>query len=296
MARLRIPPVTVLLGVAGVAPDERPLARRVGKWFEVPMLVLVGWLAVDWYLDVKRIYPPGLAALTNYAVWGFFVLETAVMTTLVERKFRYLATNWLNLVIIVASASVIWGHSPYTAILRSVRLLVILPLLLGVSPTLRKLLARNHFGFTLLVAFFIVSLAGVFMAGLDPGVETVWDGLWWAWVTVSTVGYGDLVPTSGAGRLFGALLILLGVGLFSLVTANISAYFVSQEEEKVKEEEARLRQEQHAAHERLERLERRIRRLEALLGSIDQRLEAQRRAHRRGERARSRPARSRRGP
>ncbi len=282
---MRIPPITVILGVAGVAPDERPLARKVGKWFEAPMLVLAAWLAVDWYLDVKRIYPPGVAQLTNFAVWGFFLAETLTLTALVERKGRYLLTNWLNLVIIVASASVIWGEASYAGILRSLRLVVIFPLLIGISPTLRKLLARNHFGLTLLVAFFVVALAGLFMAGLDPGIESVWDGLWWAWVTVSTVGYGDVVPSSPAGRIFGSVLILLGVGLFSLVTANISAYFVSQEEEKVKEEEARLRQEQQATREQMEYLERRLRRVETLLASIDRRLGEKPRRPRRAERS-----------
>ena len=281
---MRAIPISALFGLAGVAPDERPLARRVGRWFEGPMIVLAIWLAIDWYLGTRSAVPPLVTRVTDYVVWLFFLAETATLTWLVERKWRYLATNWLNLVIIAVGLPVLWGYEPYVAILRSVRLVLILPLLLGVSPTLRKLLARNHFGLTLLVAALIVFLAGVLIAGLDPAFETIWDGLWWAWVTVSTVGYGDLVPTSGPGRLFGGLLILLGVGLFSLVTANISAYFVSQAEEKIKEEEAHLRQEQHTAHLRIEQLEHRMQRLEDLLLAIDARLRAQDHAHRTGER------------
>ena len=80
-------------------------------------------------------------------------------------------------------------------------------------------------------------MAGLLMAGIDPNIDTVWEGIWWAWVTVSTVGYGDTVPESAAGKIFGAVVILFGVGFFSLLTASFSAYFVSRGEVEIEEEE-----------------------------------------------------------
>jgi voltage-gated potassium channel len=73
-------------------------------------------------------------------------------------------------------------------------------------------------------------MAGVMMAAIDPGILTVGDGIWWALVSVTTVGYGDIVPTSGVGRVFGGALILIGLGLFSLLTASLTAIFVNREE------------------------------------------------------------------
>jgi voltage-gated potassium channel len=81
--------------------------------------------------------------------------------------------------------------------------------------------------------------------------------MWWAWVTMATVGYGDVVPHSGAGRLFGSLLILFGVVLLSLLTANLAAFFIGSDVEKVEQDEKeadRLLREISARLERVERL------------------------------------------
>jgi len=52
------------------------------------------------------------------------------------------------------------------------------------------------------------------------------DGLWWAIQTVTTVGYGDLVPTSTTGRLVAALVMVVGIGFLTVITAAITSTFV----------------------------------------------------------------------
>lgn len=69
--------------------------------------------------------------------------------------------------------------------------------------------------------------------GAEANIHSLWDGLWWAMVTIGTVGYGDKYPVSAAGRLVGFLLIFSGVGLMSLLTATIASVFV---ERKIKED------------------------------------------------------------
>jgi voltage-gated potassium channel len=54
----------------------------------------------------------------------------------------------------------------------------------------------------------------------------VGDGLWWAIQTVTTVGYGDLVPTSTAGRIVAALVMVVGIGFLTVVTAAITSAFI----------------------------------------------------------------------
>jgi voltage-gated potassium channel len=85
-------------------------------------------------------------------------------------------------------------------------------------------------------ALYLTALAVVFGALLVVNVERgapgatildFGDGLWWALVTVATVGYGDMVPVTSAGRVIGAVLIVASVGLLAVVTANISSRFVA---------------------------------------------------------------------
>jgi voltage-gated potassium channel len=55
------------------------------------------------------------------------------------------------------------------------------------------------------------------------------DSIWWAWETVFTVGYGDHFPISTEGRFIAVVLMLGGVAMISVVTANLASYFLSQQ-------------------------------------------------------------------
>jgi voltage-gated potassium channel len=79
----------------------------------------------------------------------------------------------------------------------------------------------------------------------------VWDGIWWAFVTVTTVGYGDVIPQSDVGRVIAIVVMMLGIVFFSLLTAAIAATFVKQDE-RPDEVRAELRE----ISTRLERIER----------------------------------------
>ena len=112
-------------------------------------------------------------------------------------------------------------------------------------------------------------MAGLLMAGIDPNIENVWQGIWWAWVTVSTVGYGDTVPVSTAGKILGAVVILFGVGFFSLLTASFSAYFVSRGEVEIEEEEEEEINQLFLIERRIEAMEKTLKRIERKLGDDD---------------------------
>jgi voltage-gated potassium channel len=71
---------------------------------------------------------------------------------------------------------------------------------------------------------------------LEPKVETLSDGLWLAFTTAATVGYGDIVPSTHASRTFAVLVVLLGLAVFSLVTASVAAIFVGKEERGIERE------------------------------------------------------------
>jgi voltage-gated potassium channel len=76
--------------------------------------------------------------------------------------------------------------------------------------------------------------AGVVVFGIvervvDPGTfDNIWLGMWWAIQTVTTVGYGDVVPGSTAGKVIGSFLMLGGLSLFAVVTGAITSAFVAQ--------------------------------------------------------------------
>jgi len=257
----------LLIGLPGVPENERPVARRWASRFELPMILLALWIMIEWYLKAKGVYPATFDRITDWGIWLFFVLETVVLTSLVKNKLHYLRSNWMNLLIISTGIPLLWGGGTYAAALRTLRVLLILPILLNTSVGVRKVLAQNHLGTVLLLALAFTLMSGLLIAGIDPGIETIWQGIWWAWVTVATVGYGDTVPLSTAGRVFGAVVILFGVGFFSLLTASFSAYFVSRGEMEIEEEEAEEIYRLKDIVKRIDAMEQTLQRIEKRLDS-----------------------------
>jgi len=249
--------VVHLLGIAGVADHERSIARQWAKWFEWPMVGVALWIVVQWYLEETLAISHELARIADWLVWLAFLLETALLTAQVEKKRAYLLGNWLNLIIIIGGFPWFWTFAPLVGLLRSFRLILVIALLVRMSKSARKLLAQHKLGTTLLVALVTMVLSGIIMSRIDPSIGSAWDGMWWAWVTMATVGYGDVVPHTGAGRLFAALVILFGVVLLSLLTANLAAFFIGHDVEKIEQEERhsdRLLKDMSARLERIERL------------------------------------------
>ncbi len=244
------------LGIAGVDAHESVLARKWAAKLEWPMMAVAFWIPCQWYLEETHSIPLLLGRIADWLVWLIFLTETVLLTHFVRHKRQYLTHNWMNVLIVVGSIPLIWHYTPLAGLLRSLRLLLVVVLLTRLSKTIRAVLANHQLGSTLAVAFFTMAFSGIIITQLDPSVGDVWDGMWWAWVTMSTVGYGDIAPQNGAGRLFGALLILFGVVLVSLLTANISAYLIGGEVKKVEEEEKDAEKMLRDIVLRLERIER----------------------------------------
>lgn len=123
-------------------------------------------------------------------------------------------------------------------------------------------LVRQGLLYSLVLALLILLFGGVGFWLIDPRIESLSDGLWLAFTTAATVGYGDLIPHTPLSRIFSVFVVLLGLAVLSLVTASLSAIFVEQE---VHEEEVaikhdmalemhQLRQEVRALREQLSRL------------------------------------------
>ncbi|ABC32502.1 Kef-type K+ transport system, predicted NAD-binding component [Hahella chejuensis KCTC 2396] len=251
----RLPIVT---GLAGVSVTENSRARFWGQILEWPMMMLAIWIIIEWYLQANDELSGEALLITDWLIWLFFIVETLLLTALVDKKTYYLRNNWVNLIIILFGCPLIWWFSPLAGALRTLRLLVMFSLLLQISGTARRLLSRHNLGNTLFIGFIVIIMAGFIIAGLDPAIETPWDGVWWAWVTVTTVGYGDIVPTSTVGRLFASFLILLGMALFSLLTAGFSAFFVSQDEKDQVRRDLEILNKLNDLEMKMERLERHL--------------------------------------
>jgi voltage-gated potassium channel len=96
-----------------------------------------------------------------------------------------------------------------------------------------RFITRRGLIYSLLLCLFILCLGGVGFWILEPRALSLGDGLWLAFTTAATVGYGDIVPSTPASRAFSVLVVLLGLAVLSMVTASVAAMFVETEERKI---------------------------------------------------------------
>lgn len=178
-------------------------------------------------------------ALADWAVWIAFALEFGLMGLVAADRKKYTLQNIVGLTIVVFSFPLLpdlLALLRVVRIARVVRLFRLVRVLAALVRGMRKM--RDSVGgqsvlyvgaLTLVLA---VSGAGLLVV-IEPATvnDSFIDGLWWAMVTVSTVGYGDIAPQTLLGRLLAVVLMLCGLGLLSTLAATISAYFVGEEED-----------------------------------------------------------------
>ena len=128
--------------------------------------------------------------------------------------------------------------------------------------------ARSALLVTIFVAIVVITIASVVVLQVetrspDSNITTGGDAFWWAFVTVTTVGYGDQFPVTGLGRFMAMLLMIVGVGIFGVLTSYLSAAFIGPEDEEAND----------ASEARAERLETDMTQVKQELATIKQLLQ-----------------------
>ncbi len=134
--------------------------------------------------------------------------------------------------------------------------------------TKRAVANRRIFPFLLLATTGLGVLSGFVVTVVDhKDFPTFGTGVWWAIVTLGTVGYGDVVPHTAWGRVVGSVVIIVGVTFISFLIATVTSYFVAAEEAESAGATGADRTAQLAeALESLRRIEQRLSAIEAKLG------------------------------
>ncbi len=238
----------VWMGLGGVAPDDNPRAHHWQHRLHWVM-VTVALLAIPAYLLDASQHPAfhQISTSIDILIFGAFLVELVFMLKLSSFPWRYLFDNWLNAIIIAGAGAAIFGAgTDWVAVVRLMRAAIALLVVVRMVTETSILFTRRGAPILIGITFLTLLGAGAVFFWLDPAIENYWDGLWLAFITGTTVGYGDVVPTTGATRVFAALMVLVGVALMTLFTANVVSFFVGAEEQKAKklnEEIAGLRAE-----------------------------------------------------
>lgn len=224
-------------------------------WFEP--VILAATLAMIPVLIVQRdAHSVGwqtAANAANWLIWVVFAAEVAFVLAVAQRKWAALRAHWLDAALVVVTVPAYGRLLSSLRLLRLVRLLRVAVVLGRALQAERRLSSTSVFRFASIATIFLVFVAGAVEATVDSAdFKSFWDGAWWAVVTVTTVGYGDLVPHSVSGRLVAMLLMVGGIGFISVLTATISSFFVKVDRQ---DERAESQEERAEMAEALKRIE-----------------------------------------
>lgn len=180
----------------------------------------------------------------DIVIWVFFAVDLAVRIWLAENRRRFLLAHWAEVLIVVV---------PVFRPLRLLRLLLLMP-------RISEILKRRAVGGSLAAALIAIVLATIAVALIEQsGGGQIGDwgtALWWALATITTVGYGDVVPETLVGRIIGSLLMIVGIGVFGVLTANVAAWFIESDDDaqqQILDELKSIRSEVESLREDLER-------------------------------------------
>lgn len=212
-------------------------------------VLAVLWLPVLVVPVVTRIPAQAADALNtvDYLVWAAFVAEYLIKLYLSPSRWRFIRSHVIDLVVIVV---------PVLRPLRVLRLLRIVSLsragltMAVVLKRARDLLTHHGLHFVLLAVLAIILVGAELELTFEQhaaggNIHNYGDALWWAIVTVTSVGYGDKYPVTAAGRGVAVVLMLTGIGLVGVLSATVASYFVGQ----------RASKDMTDLHQRLDRIE-----------------------------------------
>ena len=201
-----------------------------------------------------------LAAVLNWAIWLTFLVEYVAVLLATDDRWAYTKRAWLNVLIIVVSFPFLPGVlassrllrlTRLTRVLRLIRLIRLAAVITRGTRTIQAIFGKRGVGFAVALTVLVALGAGGLFALVEPESGSFADALWWAVVTITTVGYGDIYPTTALGRIAGVVVMFIGIGFVAILTAAIAAHFVESQDDGLSGEIQRL-------HDRLERIERAI--------------------------------------
>jgi voltage-gated potassium channel len=167
------------------------------------------------------------------AICLIFILDFFSGLLHASNKWKFLKWNWIDLVSSIPNLDLF-------RVGRAVRLIRILRVLRGIRSTKRLIAfiitrrSRAVFSAAALISILMTLFGSIaimqFEVVPESNIKTPDDALWWAFVTMTTVGYGDIYPVTPGGRLLAALLMITGVGLFGTFTGFIASWFLEVEQ------------------------------------------------------------------
>lgn len=202
--------------------------------FGVFILILSVYVLTALLIDTLFTLDPEVSMIlkiTDDFVCGIFLIEFIIRFYRAKKKWAFMRWGWIDLV----SSIPTFEYLRFGRIFRAIRLLRIFRAIRSTKELIHHF-RKNRIESTVLSMAILAILLLIFTSITilkvedvpNGNIKTAGDALWWAFGTVTTIGYGDYYPVTTAGRLVASVLIVFGVGLFGTLSGLITSWFMGQ--------------------------------------------------------------------
>ena len=200
-------------------------------FLSITTLALAIFVLLALIVEIVFQLPPETIILLNYidnAVCVFFIGEFFYRLWSSKNKMQYLKWGWIDLISSIPNIQIL-RFGRFVRIVRVIRILRAV----RSSKKVFSILMENRSGGTLstvilstilLILFSSIAILNVETTP-DSNITSAGDALWWSFVTITTVGYGDYYPVTLGGRIIASVLMIGGIGLFGTFTAFVADWF-----------------------------------------------------------------------
>ena len=218
-----------------LATDGHAIA--VERRWRAPVALALLFTIPAFYAELLETHAPPIAAVAYLLAAGVVLAALAHTAWRSPRPARHVAANGADLLLVLGLlVGALLPESQNSQAALIVRLGVAVLTLVRMLWSMQDLITRGGVTYLLLLSVGVLGLCGAGFWWLEPRTPTFADGLWLAFTTAATVGYGDVVPTTPASKIFAVFVVLLGFGVLTMVTAAIAATWIESEEREIERE------------------------------------------------------------
>lgn len=192
--------------------------KKYYLYYEIFMSILAILSLVVLWVD----HPNWL--IVDKIIWLIFLIDVLTRLFQSKSKISYLKKNPFDIISIIPLDHT-FLMARFARLFRIIRLLAIFNRL-----SFFKILKTNNLDRVIFFTFLLIFLSAIPIKIIEPGIVTYEDAIWWAVVTATTVGYGDISPETGIGRIIAIILMVFGIGLLGMITGSVTTFFVKTKE------------------------------------------------------------------
>lgn len=209
-------------------------SKREISLFNILILILSLYvlvtLMITFFVDLSQ----ELTILLNYidnVICIVFLVDFGIRYRNAQNKLEFMKWGWIDLIASIPSVDILRAGR----VLRLIRLIRVFRALKS-AKLIYEYVSRNRKESALtsvgLISFLMIIFSSItilqFEKDVNSNIKSAEDAIWWSYVTITTVGYGDIYPVTTEGRIIGAMLMTAGVGIFGTFTALVSSWFIDR--------------------------------------------------------------------